>query len=103
MDYTPPITQRSDKELLNIISNDETWAKEIQLQAEEELYRRNLSKEFVEAEKQKRVRLLATIHKRKSDKLAKNKAESYTAREMLLIILWFLFPYCCYSIHYQSL
>jgi len=31
MEFNPPVNERKTKELFNIISNDEKWAKQIQL------------------------------------------------------------------------
>ena len=56
MEFNPPVNERQTKELLNIISNDEKWTKEIQILAEEELYRRSFTKQTIEQEKQKRIK-----------------------------------------------
>ena len=50
MEFKPPISERPTKELLNIISNEEKWVKEIQILAEEELYRRNLTEKTISDE-----------------------------------------------------
>lgn len=89
MDFTPPIHQRSDKELFNIISNDEEWIKEIQVLAERELCLRNFSKQTIEAEKKKRIATLTKFNKRKSEQFARNRNESYSIKEMVFIILFF--------------
>ena len=93
MDFDPPVNERQTKELLNIISNDEQWAKEIQTLAEVELYRRNFTKQAVEQEKQKRINIRKRFYERKADLLENNRKESYTITEMisLVIFLPFLF------------
>ena len=93
MEFTPPVSERQTKELLNIISNDEKWAKEIQALAEEELYRRNFTKQTIEVEKQKRINTLKKFHDRKADRLEKNSTESYSVIEMILIVIFFPFSF----------
>ena len=91
MEFNPPVNERQTKELLNIISNDEKWAKEIQILAEEELYRRNFTKQTIEHEKQKRITTLKKFYERKAEQLEKNRTESYTITEMILIVIFFPF------------
>ena len=93
MEFNPPVNKRQTKELLNIISNDEKWAKEIQTLAEEELYRRNFTKQTIEQEKQKRINTLKKIHERNADQLEKNRTESYTPAEMISIVIFFPFSF----------
>ena len=100
MEFSPPVNQRQTKELLNIISNDEKWAKEIQILAEEELYRRNFTKQTIEQEKQKRINTLKKIYERKAEQLEKNRTESYTISEMILIVIFFPFSF---FLHLNSL
>jgi hypothetical protein len=89
MQFDPPVSDRKTKELFNIISNDVEWAKELQLLAEEELYRRNFTKEVIDKEKNRRITTLKKFNERRSKKLEKNKTESYTATEMILILAFF--------------
>lgn len=91
MEFDPPVSERKTKELFDIISNDEKWAKEIQLLAEEELYRRNLGQEVIAKEKNRRFNTLKRLTERRSKSLEKNKTESYTLTEMVLIIVFFPF------------
>lgn len=100
MEFNPPVNERQTKELLNIISNDEKWAKEIQTLAEEELYRRNFTKQTIEQEKQKRINTLKQIYERKADQLEKNRTESYTIAEMIAIVVFFPFSF---FIHFNPL
>ena len=100
MEFNPPVNERQTKELLNIISNDEKWAKEIQTLAEDELYRRNFTKQNIEQEKQKRLNTLKRFDARKADQLEKNKTESYTAVEMITIAIFFPFSF---FIHFNPL
>lgn len=93
MEFDPPVNERQTKELLNIISNDEKWAKEIQTLAEEELYRRNFTRQSIEQEKQKKINTLKNIHERKTDQLGKNRTESYTTAEMIMIVFFFPFSF----------
>jgi len=93
MEFDPPVYERQTKELLNIISNDEKWAKEIQTLAEEELYRRNFTKQAIEQEKQKRINTLKRFYERKADQLEKNRTESYTITEMIEIVIFFPFSF----------
>jgi hypothetical protein len=100
MEYNPPINERQTKELLNIISNDEKWVKKIQILAEEELYRRNFTKQTIEQEKQKRLNTLKKFYARKADQLEKNRTESYTTAEMIAIVIFFPFSF---FIHFNPL
>ena len=96
MEFNPAVNERQTKELLNIISNDEKWAKEIQILAEEELYRRNFTKQTIEHEKQKRITTLKKFYERKAEQLEKNRTESYTITEMILIVIFFPFSFFLY-------
>ncbi len=93
MKYNPPVNERKTKELLNIISNDEKWAKKIQVEAEQELYRRNYTPQTLETEKQKRLNLLEHLQERKNKNFEKNKIESYSFFEMVTIIIFFPFSF----------
>jgi hypothetical protein len=88
MEFDPPLSERKTKELFDIISNDIKWTKEIQLLAEEELYRRNLSQKVIAEEKDRRVNILKKINERRSKIFEKNRTESYTAIEMVLILVF---------------
>ena len=93
MEFNPPVNERQTKELLNIISNDEKWAKEIQTLAEDELYRRNFTKKTILEERQKRVGTIQKFKKRQVIQLDKNKTESYTIVEMIAIAAFFPFSF----------
>lgn len=93
MEFNPPVSERQTKELLNIISNDQKWAKEIQTLAEEELHRRNFTKQYIEQEKQKRIDTLKKFYQRQTEQLEKNRIESYTFIEMSAIVLFFPFSF----------
>jgi hypothetical protein len=100
MEFNPPVNERQTKELLNIISNDEKWAKEMQILAEDELYRRNFTKQTIEYEKQKRLNTLKRFYARKAGQLEKNRTESYTTVEMIAIAIFFPFSF---FIHFNPL
>ena len=89
MEFSPPVNKRSTDELLDIISNNEKWGKEIQILAKEELFIRNFTKELIEKERQKRIKLLEKISERKEINLTRNKTESYTIIEMTSIVIFF--------------
>ncbi len=89
MEFTPPINERNDKELFNIISNKEKWSYEIQIIAEQELLRRNYSQSQIAKQKNRRIKILNVFNERKRTIIEKNKNESYTAIEMILIVLFF--------------
>ena len=93
MEFNPPITERKTKELFNILSNNEKWTKEIQLLAEEELYRRNYTQQVIIKEKNKRIKTIQNFKERQNKIFDKNKIESYSAIEMLLIIAFFPFSF----------
>lgn len=100
MEFLLPINERKTKELLNIISNNDKWAKEVQILAEEELYRRNFTKEEIEHEKLKREQTLKMFRKRRNDILVRNKDEGYTIPQMMAIIAFFPFSF---FVHINSL
>ncbi|MBS1761581.1 MAG: hypothetical protein JSR00_01785 [Bacteroidetes bacterium] len=89
MEFNPPVAERQTKELLNIISNNEKWAKEIQILAEQELYKRNFTKQTIQIEKEKRIIVLEKFYNRQSQQLEKNRTESYTIAEMIMIVVFF--------------
>ena len=93
MEFNPPITERKTKELFNILSNDEKWTKEIQLLAEEELYRRNYTQQIIIQEKSKRIKTIQKFKERERRTFEKNRTESYSVIEMLLIIAFFPFSF----------
>lgn len=91
MEFNPPVKERKTKELLDIISNDEKWAEEIQALAEQELYNRNFTRQVILQEKQKRIKTLKRFNERKLIRLEKNRTEGYTVAEMILIVIFFPF------------
>jgi len=93
MDFNPPVSDRQTKELLNIISNDEMWAKEIQILAEEELIKRNFTKPIIQEEKEKRIKTIKKFKERQRLQLETNRTKSYTITEMILIIAFFPFSF----------
>ena len=93
MEYNPPVNERRTKELLNIISNDEKWTKEIQTLAQEELCRRNLTRQAIKQEKQKKINMLDKFQVRKTDQFGKNRTKSYTLIETIVIVIFFPFSF----------
>lgn len=91
MVLNPPISQRTTKELLAIISNDKKCSNEIQQLAEQELLNRNLTKQLIEEERKKRLIIISNYNKRRERQLNLNKLESYNFFEMLSIVI--LFPF----------
>jgi hypothetical protein len=91
MDFYPPLSERSDKELFNIISNDENWQEEIQQLANEELLKRHYTIDKIKKEKDHRKAIIANYTDRQERQKQINAAESYTLLKMLLIILTFPF------------
>lgn len=89
MHYQPPLSERSDKELFNIISNDVKWIREIQDDATIELRRRKYSVEQIHKEKNKRIAILENYELRKKQVAIYNKAIGYSISEMLVIVLTF--------------
>jgi len=91
MEFNPPVGERTDKELLNIISNDSKWTREIQTLAEAELIKRNYSGAAILKEKTKRIKIINDFEERQRRNLEKNRNESYSITEMVLIVLFFPF------------
>ena len=93
MEYNPPVNERLTKELINIISNDEKWTKEIQTLAQEELCRRNLTRQAIKQEKQKKINMLDKFQVRKTEQFGKNRTKSYTLLETIVIVIFFPFSF----------
>lgn len=89
MNFNPPVSKRSTKELFNIISNSERWSREIQIFAQKELLHRNFSNEQIEAEKNKRKGILKRLKERQTNIDKKHKKESYDPFDMITIILFY--------------
>src|SRR5690606_6954275 len=91
MEDNPSLHKRSTKELLNIISNDKKWIKEIQELASEELLKRGFNKEALIKERIKRLEIIERYSEREKNRTQRNRKESYTLFEACLIILFFPF------------
>jgi hypothetical protein len=74
-------------------NNSLKWVKEIRFLAEEELYRRNFTKQTIAEEKQKRIKTLQKFKERQISRLEKNRTESYTIAEMIFIAVFFPFSF----------
>ena len=86
MDFIPPISERTDKELFNIISNSKKWNPKASEQAYLELLNRNYSNNEIESKRNNNQQLLDKYEKRKLVQRKENAQQSYSKFEMLLII-----------------
>lgn len=86
MEFHPPLEERSDKELFDIISNKDKWTEEIQLFAKQELLKRNFTSVANTKERNRRTKIIHDYNERQKKILEKNRTESYTIGEMVLII-----------------
>ena len=93
MDYYPPLSERSDKELFDIISNDDKWQEEIQQLANKELLHRHYTIGKIKNEKEHRKLIISNFIDREQKQREDNAAKSYTVLEMFLIILIFPFHF----------
>jgi hypothetical protein len=91
MDFYPPLSERSDKELFDIISNDDKWQEEIQRLANDELKNRHYSLDKIIDEKKRRKKIISNYVDREQMMRQRNAIESYTLKEMLFFILTFPF------------
>ncbi len=91
MEFYPPINVRTTEELLNIISDNDKWNEEIQLLAEKELVQRNISQGVISEEKCKRIKILQEYKEKWVKTFEKNRKQSYSITEMILIIAFFPF------------
>ncbi len=80
MDFNPPIKERTDKELFEIIENKEAWKPEAFNQAQSELLNRGISLNTQNNRKRSRRKYKSRISKIKS-------SSSYTHSEMVFIII----------------
>ncbi len=87
MDFIPPISERTDKELFNIFSNSKKWNPIASEQAYLELLNRNYSNKEIESKKNNNQHLIDKYDKRKLLQRKENAQQSYSKFEMLLIIL----------------
>lgn len=89
-EFIPPISERENEELIEIANckDEDIWQKEASLQAQKELAKRNISQEeqdrVIESWHKKANELLKNEKKR----LEKNKTESYTIWEMIIIFIF---------------
>ena len=86
MDFNPPIKERSDKELLEIIENRDEWEPEATNQAQSELISRGISLDTQDNHRRSKKKYKSRIKKIKS-------SSSYSNSELLLLII-FGWPLC---------
>ena len=89
MDFSPPLSERSDKELFDIISNDDKWQDEIQRLANDELLHRHYTIDKISDEKKRRKTIISDYIDRQQKIRQSNAVESYTLTEMVIFILTF--------------
>ena len=89
MEFNPPMEFRSDKNLFNIISNDEKWSSEAQKAAYEQLLKRSYSEIEIQRKKENRRDIIARYKQREEQQRAINKSESYSILEMIFFVLTF--------------
>jgi hypothetical protein len=80
MDFNPPIKERTDKELFEIIENKKAWNPEAFNQAQSELIDRGISLNTQDNRKRSKKKYQSRISKIKS-------SSSYTSSEMVFIII----------------
>ena len=80
MDFTPPIKERTDKELFEIIENKEAWNPEAFNQAQSELLDRGISLSIQNNRKRSKKKYQSRISKIKS-------SSSFTRSEIAFIII----------------
>lgn len=87
MTLYPPVTEITDKELFNMISNDKKWSKEAADQAYFELQKRNYSVVQINNRKEKLQKILFRFENRVSNQRKANTTVGYTIGEILLVII----------------
>ena len=87
MEFYPPLTERSDKELFDILSYKDMWTQDIQILAEQELLARNFTSTEIIKERNRRIKIINDYNERRKKILDKNRTESYSILEMILIVI----------------
>ena len=91
MDFYPPIFERTDKELFNMISDSKKWDCEASELAYNELLNRNYSQTEIDAKNNKLQQIIENYANRTASQRKINLKASYTIYEMLLVIIGFPF------------
>ena len=87
MKLNPPVTERTDKELFNMISNSKKWSNEAAEQAYSELQSRNYSILEIDKRKGRLQRIISQSETREIEQREANAKEGYTIVEMIFIII----------------
>ena len=89
MEFKPPLEIRTDKELFDIISNEEKWSTEIQKLAYEHLLKRDFSEIEIDKKLESRKTVIRKYRERVEKQRLLNKTSSYSLWEMTWIVLTF--------------
>lgn len=88
-EFKPPISERETEELIEIANctDEDIWQREATLQAKKELVKRNISQEAQNEVIEKWNKILEDNLKQETERLEKNKTESYETWEMVVLLL----------------
>lgn len=88
--FKPPISDRETEELIEIANctDENIWQREAILQAKKELIKRNISQEQQNEVIERWIKEADEYLKKEAERLEKNKTESYTTLEMILIFIF---------------
>jgi hypothetical protein len=89
MSYIHSYSELSDKELFNVLSNNEKWTKEAQDTAWKELLNRNYTVDQITEGKDKRVEIIERSIQRSRRQRQENAKLSYTWIEAIAVLLTF--------------
>ena len=89
-EFKPPMSERETEELIEIANctDENIWQREATLQAKKELIKRNISQEQQNEVIERWNKEVEEYLKKEAERLEKNKTESYTTWEMILIFVF---------------
>jgi hypothetical protein len=88
-EFKPTISERETKELIQIAhSSTEHWQQEVISQAKKELIKRNVTEREQNEIIENLNKEAEKYFKKEAERLKKNKTESYTSLEMILIFIF---------------
>jgi hypothetical protein len=91
MDLAKTYTSLTEKELFNILSNDEKWRQDAQEAARDELLRRKFSPAYIEQNISRRKTIIEKNRLRVSDHKEENAKIGYNLEEAAITLLTFPF------------
>jgi len=89
MNLNPPVNNRSDKELFNMVSNLKKWTQQARDEAFAELLARNYSEFDITQRVKKNQTTISNYEAKMEDEREHNKTKNYELIDALLLLLFF--------------